>query len=103
MKKVGSKLASISQEEAMKKRIFIIVSAFFLCLLCAVYAFAQYTGFDLEKAKPPRLLPTIGAGDRAIISQLQETNRRLEQNNRLLVDQNRLLRELITQNRGQTK
>lgn len=83
----------------MRKKILAAVCAILLSAFFGAFAFAQYTGFDLEEAKPPRLLPTTGPGDRAIINQLQQTNRLLEQSNQILTDQNRLLKQLITESR----
>jgi hypothetical protein len=86
----------------MRRKLLPAAFAILISLFCA-YTFAQYTGFDIEESKPPRLLPTTGPGDRAIINQLQQTNKLLEQNNQILMDQNRLLRELVVQNRGKSK
>jgi hypothetical protein len=86
----------------MRKK-FLPAAFAILLSLFSVYTFAQYTGFDIEERKPPGLLPMAGPGDRAIINQLQQTNRLLEQNNQILTDQNRLLRELVIQNRRKSK
>jgi hypothetical protein len=82
------------QECKMAKR-YLLVAVIVLLIFAAFHAYAQYTGFDIEKREPPSLLPQVGPGERAIINELRQANGLLEQNNQLLTEQNRVLRELL--------
>jgi len=78
----------------MKTKLWLI--AIFLFIAAIVWSQTQYTGFDLERAKPQTLFPTRGPGDVAIVTELRETNRLLQEQNQLLQEQNRLLKANLT-------
>ena len=66
-------------------------------LSVTVFAFAQYTGSDIERKRPENLHPEPGPGEILIIDQLKHTNTQLEEQTQLLSEQNRILLETLDQ------
>jgi hypothetical protein len=77
----------------MKIRLFLWVAL--VLIFGCLQLFAQYTGPELEKQKPPDLYPQAGPGELAIIHQLEETNRLLTEQKQMIAEQNRLLKEYL--------
>lgn len=68
-----------------------------IILSMTAFAFAQYTGSDIERKRPENLHPEPGPGEILIIDQLKHTNTQLEEQTRLLSEQNRILIETLDQ------
>jgi hypothetical protein len=74
-----------------------IFAGFILVLALCVFAFAQYTGSDMERKPAENLYPEPGPGDLLIVNQLKESNTQLQEQTRLLTEQNRILLDTLEQ------